>query len=209
MEFPCRIYMEKLELKKYNLKGYSNVLDQKDRTIWFTSDTHFGHKNIIQYCSRPWDNVEKMNEDIINNWNAIVKPNDIVFHLGDVQLGGGNQLMDNIFPRLNGHIILILGNHDNRNLKRRHIDLIDDCFEQLTVNIDGIRCILTHCPVMVPRAIDDNIWNLHGHLHTKNGIVLEDCPVKLESYHYDVGVDNNNYRPISFNEIKNKILNSK
>ena len=76
--------MEKLELKKYNLKGYSNVLDQKDRTIWFTSDTHFGHKNIIQYCSRPWDNVEKMNEDIINNWNAIVKPNDIVFHLGDV-----------------------------------------------------------------------------------------------------------------------------
>ena len=79
-----------------------------------------------------------MNEALINNWNSVVKENDIVFHLGDVQLGGGNQLMDNIFPRLNGHIILILGNHDGHNLKPRHLDLIDAAYEQLTIIIDGI-----------------------------------------------------------------------
>jgi calcineurin-like phosphoesterase family protein len=54
------------------------------KTIWFTSDTHFSHNNIIRYCNRPFSNVEEMDEVLINNWNNKVKQNDDVYHLGDI-----------------------------------------------------------------------------------------------------------------------------
>lgn len=198
--------MEKIQFNKIPIKSLKNIINQTDnQSVYFTSDTHFGHKNILQFCNRPWETVEEMNEALINNWNSIVKENDIVFHLGDVQLGGGNQLMDSIFPRLNGHIILILGNHDPHNLKPRHLDLIDATYEQLTIVIDGILCTLTHCPHGIPGKDPKHQFNLHGHLHSINNIPSEECTVKLRENHYDVGVDNNNYFPISFNNIKKKI----
>ncbi len=80
-------------------------------TTWFTSDTHFGHENIIKYCDRPFGSVDEMNKTIIRNWNSYVAPEDIVYHLGDVALG---QITDslNCVSALNGHKILVLGNHD-------------------------------------------------------------------------------------------------
>jgi calcineurin-like phosphoesterase family protein len=202
------VFKEKIRFDNLPLKGYKNILNQtSSRKVWFTSDTHFGHKNVIPYCNRPWETVEEMNEALITNWNSVVGIDDIVFHLGDVQLGGGNQLMDNIFPRLNGHIILILGNHDGHNLKPRHLDLIDAAYEQLTIIIDGILCTLTHCPHGIPGKEPEHQFNLHGHLHSINDKPNEECTVKLRENHYDVGVDNNNYFPISFNDIKSKIYN--
>jgi calcineurin-like phosphoesterase family protein len=199
--------MGKIQLNKYSLKGYSNVLsDSDERKIWFTSDTHFGHNNVIGYCNRPFTSVVEMNNSIIENWNRVVCDDDIVFHLGDVQLGGGNKLMDEIFPLLKGHIILILGNHDGKNLKRRHIDLIDDCFEQLTVNIDGINCILSHYPLCISGKNPTHEFNLHGHLHSVNDKTNDVCNVLLQKNHYDVGVDNNNFTPIRFKDIKDKIF---
>ena len=79
--------------------------------IYIVSDTHFFHRNIIEYCDRPYDNIEIMNEDIVNKWNSIVKEDDIVFHLGDVGFGLVEQLQP-IVHRLNGHKILLRGNHD-------------------------------------------------------------------------------------------------
>ena len=55
--------------------------------LFFTSDTHFNHTNILQYCNRPFKIVDQMNETIITNWNNVVEPDDIVFHLGDFCLG--------------------------------------------------------------------------------------------------------------------------
>ena len=121
-----------------------------------------------------------MNEDLIYRWNSVVGVNDIVFHLGDVQLGGGNKLMDNIFPRLNGHIILITGNHDCKNLKPRHIDLIDDCFEQLTVVIDGIKCILTHCPIVYQEKIC-TMNLIYMVIYIVENVPLEDCSSSIVS----------------------------
>ena len=201
--------MKKIKFNKIAIKGLKNVINQtEDCLVYFTSDTHFGHKNIIEFCERPWNTVEEMNEALIKNWNSVVRENDIVFHLGDLQLGGGNQLMDDILPKLNGHIILIIGNHDPHNLKPRHLDLIDDYFEQLTVIIDGVQCVLTHCPNGLPGRDPKWQFNLHGHLHSKKDEPQEQCSVKLQENHYDVGVDNNNYTPISFDEIK-KIIYSR
>lgn len=59
------------------------ILKSSEVKIWFTSDTHFGHKNILRFCKRPWNTVEEMDEGLIQNWNKVVGKDDIVFHLGD------------------------------------------------------------------------------------------------------------------------------
>jgi calcineurin-like phosphoesterase family protein len=80
-------------------------------TTFFTSDTHFGHARIIELSNRPFKSVQEMNEIIVHNWNALVRPDDTVYHLGDVALGPIEDSLKYI-SRLNGNITLIVGNHD-------------------------------------------------------------------------------------------------
>lgn len=89
--------------------------------VFFTSDTHFYHGNIIRFCNRPFKDMEMMNETIISNWNNTVGQDDIVFHLGDFCLGGSAE-WTKILDRLNGKIYLIMGNHDLKNIRQGHID---------------------------------------------------------------------------------------
>ena len=87
-------------------------IDGKDPTkIFFTSDTHFGHGNIINFCKRPYENVAKMDNALIENWNATVGPTDDVYHLGDFCFNGIQRWWE-LIGALNGRIHLILGNHD-------------------------------------------------------------------------------------------------
>lgn len=79
--------------------------------IFFTSDTHFHHANIIKLSHRPFKDVHDMNEQLIANWNKVVTDKDTVFHLGDFAFGG-NDAWDSILSQLNGKIYLILGNHE-------------------------------------------------------------------------------------------------
>jgi calcineurin-like phosphoesterase family protein len=78
--------------------------------IFLTSDSHFGHFNVIKYCNRPFTTVEEMNEALIANWNAVVGQEDIVFHLGDFSFH--ERYVEEFLSRLNGYKFLILGNHD-------------------------------------------------------------------------------------------------
>ena len=84
--------------------------------IYFISDTHFYHSNIIKYCDRPFKDTNEMNETIINNWNSIVKNNDTIYHLGDFCLSTNDEIKS-IFNKLNGNKILIRGNHDRKSVK--------------------------------------------------------------------------------------------
>ena len=81
--------------------------------IFVTSDTHFSHVNIIKYCNRPYASVEEMNNALIDNWNSVVKNDDLVIHLGDFALGRTIQDIKKHLDKLNGNKILILGNHDS------------------------------------------------------------------------------------------------
>ena len=148
--------------------------------IYIVSDTHFYHKNILQYCDRPYKTVEEMNLAIVNNWNSVVTPNDIVFHLGDVGFG----LVENLKPMiesLNGHKILLKGNHD---MKRGEI-------KNYTGNLENV--IFSH----YPRECLDNQINIHGHIH--------DVPLDTSLYnpnnHICVSVEMINYKPKSLREI--------
>lgn len=84
---------------------------QSGDNIFFTSDTHFCHTNIIKLCGRPFSDAEEMNEVLIKNWNNTVGPNDIIYHLGDFCFAGSAE-WHSILGRLNGRIYLVIGNHE-------------------------------------------------------------------------------------------------
>lgn len=112
--------------------------------VFFTSDTHFGHTNIIKYCNRPFKDSHEMDETLISNWNSIVKTGDHVFHLGDVAFGRGVEAsyVKTILNRLNGSIFLIKGNHEKLALANHHrFSWIKDYEE---IEIEGQRIILFH-----------------------------------------------------------------
>lgn len=128
--------------------------------VWFISDTHFGHRKIIQYehDARPFYYIEEHDEKLIENWNKCVKKNDTIWHLGDV--GFGAEHLDKILTRLNGIKRLVMGNHDcySRDLYTKHFGKIFGVvmFKEFT---------LSHVPVY-PSHIRGEV-NLHGHLHSK------------------------------------------
>lgn len=177
---------------------------------FFTSDTHFGHANIIRFCNRPFRNVEEMNEALIENWNLVVSEDDTVFHLGDFAFGGSN-VRKSIIPRLNGHINLIIGNHDRKNLRQGYMSYFDMVVPQLQIEIEDNSIYLNHYPFLCYGGSYRGVWQLFGHVHSgpqADGLDISRLRVLLPTQ-YDVGVDNNNFTPISYREVKEKIESQK
>lgn len=173
---------------------------------FFISDTHFGHANIIRFCKRPFENVEEMNEALIENWNKVVSDDDTVFHLGDFAFGGSN-VWKEIIPRLKGHINLIIGNHDRKNLRQGYMSFFDMVVPQLQIEIEDTSIYLNHYPFLCYGGSYRGVWQLFGHVHSgpgADGLDISRLRVLLPTQ-YDVGVDNNNFTPISYREVKNKI----
>lgn len=185
------------------------ILDSSKQGIWFTSDTYFGHNNILKFCKRPWTTIKEMDEALIANWNSVVGHDDIVFHLGDFAFASNGRWKE-IISSLNGHIYLIAGNHDEcRYPGHQTFDLFEGVTTQLALRIDGQSVYLNHYPFLcyggTYRSPKYCVWQLYGHVHTnsKGGVGKDDERVKMcFPYQYDVGVDNNNYTPISWEELK-------
>ena len=169
--------------------------------IYFISDTHFNHKNIIKYCNRPFDSVEQMNEIIIRNWNQTVSQNDVVFHLGDFALGKKDDAL-NIIKNLNGEKYLLRGNHDK--IKSYLYESYGfHLLKNPPIKLDYYKLILSHIPIEDSK-IPDGYINLHGHIHDKN---LYDCFDKyarskysLEK-HINLSCDVTNFKPVSLDQI--------
>lgn len=180
--------------------------------IFFTSDTHFGHSKIIDYCKRPFSSIEEHDKVLIQNWNNTVGQNDTVFHLGDFAYGN-SQFIANIIKQLNGNIILIKGNHDLKNMNPTLYNMFSDVVYQARILIDKQTVYLNHFPFLCFDHGDINLYKnnyniqLFGHVHS--GPLTSSKDVSrlniLFPTQYDVGVDNNNYTPISWADVKNKI----
>lgn len=172
--------------------------------VFFTSDTHFGHSNIIKYCQRPFNSAEHMDEVLISNWNEVVSPQDIVFHLGDFCFGSDKEWIK-ILQRLNGTKYLILGNHDIKKIANSSQiqDYFADINMQMRVVVDKQKILLNHYPFLCFEGGYQNVWQLFGHVHSsKHSTGLDkERLVHLFPTQYDVGVDNNNYRPVSFSQV--------
>ena len=178
----------------------------RDEKVWFTADTHFGHKNIIRYCQRPFVDVEEMNRVLIENWNSVVGSDDLVFHLGDFSVGGAAE-WTSLLNILNGEIFLILGNHDMNNVDQGFMRRFKRASMQMLISIGKQRIYLNHYPFLCYGGAYRNTWQLFGHVHTNQQSTGLDSPrlKQLFPTQYDVGVDNNNYHPVSFDQL-NEII---
>lgn len=162
---------------------------------FFTADTHFGHRGIIEHCNRPFHDVDAMDEALIELWNSTVTSNDSVWHLGDFAWENHEKYLDS----LNGHIHLIRGNHDNFSAQvRSRFARVSDLFAGHVCS--GSRhFFLFHYPMVSwPKKHLGESIHLYGHVHgrySRNGEAS-----------LDVGVDCHNFQPVLMEEVVTKAL---
>jgi len=167
-----------------------------NRNIWFVSDTHWGHANILKFKTadgdplRVFESVEHMDETMVENWNRVVATCDIVYHLGDVYFGQGHQVL----PRLKGRKRLILGNHDTA----KNPEVLNN-FQKILMwrMFPEFNILLTHVPVHPGSLEFKTRFNMHGHLHRNR---VKDAN-GIDKRYINVCVENINYTPIHLEEI--------
>lgn len=162
--------------------------------IWTTSDTHFSHGNIIKYCQRGFKSIYEMDQALINNWNSLVSPNDLVYHLGDFSFQS-----DRYRKHLNGKIILVCGNHD----KRKYDYLFDEVVDLVEIKIGEFNCVMEHLPIFIDgkykkgfepdfTLLDKYDFIISGHVHEK---------YIVNGKNINVGVDVWNFKPIEISDL--------
>lgn len=181
---------------------------------WFTSDTHFGHENIIKFSGRPFANVKEMNQAMLDLWNETVADNDVVYHLGDVAMGQFDDSWEYV-KKLKGQIHLVIGNHDRiarrYHMSEKYVAKFETRYIERFASIDyefrlgGWK--LHHLPytedhVEVPRFMEHRPVRtfesvlIHGHVHEE---------WKIRGNQHNVGVDVRNFRPVEFDELRAEV----
>lgn len=184
---------------------------------FFTSDTHFGHANIIKYCNRPFKDIFHMDAVIADNWNNVVGPEDEVWHLGDVAMGPWERWND-ILTSLNGVKHLVIGNHDRifAGEKPRMQERFESQYAKWFDERKSVACltlasghdvVLSHFPYdgdshdgdrySEYREIDDGTTLIHGHTHL-NQIITRSQAGTLQIH---VGQDAFDFTPVSEDQI--------
>lgn len=161
-----------------------DISNQDPNKIFFGSDLHLGHNNIIKFCNRPFYTLDRMNRTLITNWNKIIKKNYTVFFLGDLCFGGSIRWL----RQLNGKIIFIKGNHDKKTLSKTR---------SVVLKYNELYFLLIHDPYKVKNW---NGWVIHGHVHNNEPFI------KRDKKEINVSVDVTNFRPVSLQSILQKIL---
>lgn len=170
--------------------------------LWYSSDPHFEHANIIRYASRPFADVEEMREALIERHNAVVRPQDHWYCLGDFTMERGNTpgYALSLLKRLNGHKRLILGNHDHYHARL----YLEAGFEKVMAMqmVEGIR--LTHIPIH-PGSMGNAIANAHGHIHQQPApapVIFDKDGVRLVKPYINLSVEAIHYTPVSLDQLK-------
>ena len=165
---------------------------------FFTSDTHFGHANILEYSNRPFETIEEHDETLIDNWNSVVDRRDHVFHLGDFSIRFTTSETERYLKRLNGHIHLIFGNHDSN--KTRRAKGLAWKGDRREIKVNSQKIVLCHYAMLTWNRSHHGAWHLFGHSHGNLQGPLIDEILKTRPM-MDVGVDCHDYFPISFERV--------
>lgn len=203
-----------------------NIVIDKHQKVFFTSDLHFGHRNILNFCQRPFEDIKDMEINLIKNWNSVVSNEDVVFVLGDTFWFNDRKSMRRILKQLNGkNIYLILGNHCDQKtynrLKSEEVlgDRINQLSDVVTLYLREYNpqnpevptmlgeIVLSHYPLMTWSHRDRGAINLFGHIHSGPRslcTVDQDLPL-WKGKQYDVGADNNEYTPIEYKKVLAKL----
>lgn len=156
------------------------IFDSEDQQYFITSDLHFYHKNVINFCSehRPFETLEQMHEYLINHWNSKVGKNDVIFHLGDFSFAAKEKTAE-LIEQLNGNIIWICGNHDLKVFNQLGIKY----HHYLEVRYEGKKIVMCHYPIGSWNRQSHGSLHAHGHSHG----MYANSQGKM----HDVGWDNN------------------
>ena len=173
---------------KWTLSGFGRGTPDLDG-VYFTSDTHFFHENIIKYCDRPFKSVDEMNEALVENWNAVVPYGAQVWHLGDFSFGGKDNV--DIVRRLNGRINLVLGNHDRRDMQFYYDKGFCRVYDKPVLLNNFIA--LSHEPL---QWVQEPMFNVFGHVHDNPNYAT------VSKRGFCACVERHGYRPVSWKEIK-------
>ena len=172
-------------------------------SVFLTSDTHFGHAGVCKFLRddgvtklRPWDNPEDMDEEMVKRWNETVRPNDKVYHLGDVVI---NRKALSIMHRLNGDKVLIRGNHDifRDDEYRNH-------FRELRAYHVMNGMILSHIPIHSD-SLGRFGTNIHGHTHSNRVKAEVWGEYEIDTRYHCVCVEQTDFRPILFEDVIKRI----
>lgn len=169
--------------------------------IWFTSDTHLGHENVLGFCDRPWASIQAMNDELIDKINELVAPGDTLYHLGDYSFKMTLADAAELRKRINcKDIHLITGNHD----KDWTQPAVKGTFKVekpiCVLKVEGKKLILSHYPIADWQGMAYGSIHLHGHIHSV-GPAYNEANRDRGIFRYDVGVDANGFRPVSLDEI--------
>lgn len=180
--------------------------------VFFTSDLHFGHENVIRFDDRPFKSVEEMDNELVRRWNNKVSKGDIVYVLGDFIWKTRTDDAETLIKRLNGQIILIKGNHDrflNNSKAKKALAGVKE-YDDIAVTLeDGTvrRCILSHYFMPFYNGNRYNAIHLHGHSHNTEEaneefrIAVELNSKGFTNEIYNVGCMYWNYEPVTLDEI--------
>lgn len=163
--------------------------------IYFTADFHLGHRNIIKFQNRPFSNIHEMNNAIITNYNTIVHNNDTVYILGDIAHHINIDTANELISKLNGKKYLITGNHD----KRYDPSLFIQISDYMEISLGGNCFVLMHYPMLSWKKMNKGSYQLHGHIHSQMEYNINNKESGIRRY--DVGVDANNFYPVSAKQI--------
>jgi calcineurin-like phosphoesterase family protein len=161
----------------------------------FTSDSHFCHWKINQFCNRGFSNIEEMNETLIENWNSVISPHQDVWHLGDFGYWKANPgMLERIFSRLHGNKRLIIGNHETKEVL--NFKWAEKPVREEEIKLNGRLITMNHRPkVLWERMLNGGI-HIYGHTHgTFPGY----------GWSMDVGVDVTGMHPVSLDQILSHI----
>lgn len=180
------------------------------QNIYFISDVHLSHKNILKYDSRPFETVEEMHAELVKNWNQVVQPDDIVYYLGDLSFGRSD-VAKWFAHSVNGKIHFIMGNHDNMKdiVKLDRWESIHEYGTEIWVK-DGDnkkargangyqQIVMSHYPILSWNRAHHGSWMIHGHCH---GSLMKSNQDYYRRKVLDVGCNCIDYKPISYQEIK-------
>lgn len=174
--------------------------------IWFTSDMHYGHANVIKYANRPFKHVDEMDQAMEDNWRGMVQPSDTVYVLGDCSFYKDQDKTIRLFRRLPGQKFLVWGNHDKHIRKNPEFrKLFAKCEDLLDVKVPDPdaeggerRIVLCHYAMRVWNKSHFGSYHLYGHSHGS----LPDDPHALS---LDVGVDCWDFQPVSYDVVKERM----
>ncbi|WP_347253859.1 metallophosphoesterase [Leminorella grimontii] len=171
--------------------------------IYFTSDTHFCHSNIINLCGRPFESVRHMNDTLIHNWNALVTERDEIYILGDFLFRGTGQDANQILRRLNGKKYLIRGNHDkfldDPEFDTSMFEWVKDYYE---LDYQKQKIVMFHYPILEWQGYFRDAIHLYGHVHNSGKDPEQRKRLSaLGPRAINVGVDVNRFFPVSINAV--------